>query len=134
MSAGREALSEEEIWEVRFNMRPFEDQLGRLFQAVGAACAKAAGNIPACLRNRKTGVKKKKKKDRCCQNAGSVVGDKVKRVDKSQDLRVLFLREHFHHDSGAHHSLLSSPRPLGSGLMTWPFYGTVQPWDCEPTY
>lgn len=62
MSAGREALSEEEIWEVRFNMRPFEDQLGRLFQAVGAACAKAAGNIPACLRNRKTGVKKKKRK------------------------------------------------------------------------
>ena len=46
-------------------MRPHEDLLGRLFQAVGTASAKAAGTIPACLRNRKTGC------------PGSVVGDKV---------------------------------------------------------
>ena len=37
-------------------MRPHEDLIGRLFQAVGTASAKAAGTIPACLRNRKTGV------------------------------------------------------------------------------
>lgn len=53
LTAGREAaLSEEEVWGVRFNMRPCEDTLGRLFQAVGTACAEAAGNVPVCLRNR----------------------------------------------------------------------------------
>lgn len=53
MTGRGEALSEEDMCEVSFNTRPCEGLLGRLFQAVGTAHAKAAGNIPACLRNRK---------------------------------------------------------------------------------
>lgn len=92
-----------------------------LFQAVGTACAKAAGKIPCVWETERLVLPEHSKgweSDWTLDQGGSqksVQGS----VGHSKDGRILFPREHFHPESSARHSFLSSPGPLGP-KASWP--------------